>query len=220
MNTSCTLKCVVVAISIVLSTSLLLVASLSNVELAWCEDDKGAKPITLQSLVDRGDASAMSVCWLLYLSIAFGFARLANYLIKCVKVGTWRFLTALDIAEGIMASGMSMVAIIVTVDKVFKDDACGFRDGASPFIGLLVASSGILISVSLFDIITLVFGDAYSYSPYQQVMDTQQQQDQGVPLDCVGGDANKVTVVRLEVEDSEGGEDGKDTALENEQSML
>ena len=217
MNTLCTLKCVVVVISIVLSTALLLVASLSNVELAWCGDDKEADPITLQSLVDRGDASAISVCWLLYLSIAFGFARLSNYLIKCVKVETWRFLTALDIAEGIMASGMTMVAIFVTADKVFKDDMCEFRDGASPFIGLLIASCGISISVSLFDVITLVLGDAYSYSPYQQVMDTQQQQDQSISLDCVGGDENKVEVVRLEVE---GSEDSGDTALGNDEESV
>lgn len=189
------LKGAIVVLSIVLSTILLLLASLSNIELAWCTD---GKEMTLQSLVDNGDVSGMSVQWLLHVSVLFGFARLVNHCIKCVaKAQTWHFLMALDIAEGILISAMVMVAIVITLSKVLQNEACSLQDANSPFLGILIASNAISISVSLFDIITLVFENAYSY---QEVVDTQEQQDQGIASDCVGSDANEATVVSLKVE--------------------
>ena len=195
------LKCAITALSIVLSATLTIVAMLSNVEVAWCKRDAQMSPMTLRLLVDNNDTYGVSVYWLLQACVLIGFARLINYVIFSVRIQTWRFLTTLDIAEGIMIAGMVMIAIIVTVIRVLEDEQCLFRDGASPFIGLLVASSGISISVSLFDIIMLVVGDAHSYEP---VLDTQQSDDKGAALENgVGSCPEGLAPARLEIESAD-----------------
>lgn len=181
-------------VSIALSTTLILVAMLSDAEVAWCGNGTTEGPVTINSAELFNDVFSDVIYWPLVVSVALGVVRIGNHALLCVSSRFVNFITIVDIAQGIVKSSCTIIPIIVVVDCVQKSTVCWFSYGASPFVGLLVASCGISTAMSIFDVVTLVIRDAH---PYEKVAITQQlDQDQGQ----MASNDGSVPMVRLEID--------------------
>lgn len=162
------------AVSIVISTILLIISLVPAIKVAVCEDNGKIMSVSIQELVDHGDKHGKTVYWLLWSSIILNFARLASHAAIFRANKACAMFVIADSAASIVICASISTAIITTLYRIIKGSDCEFKDGASPFLGLLVASSGTLLSTTTFDLFTLISTES---SAYQELALHQQQDD-------------------------------------------
>lgn len=189
-------------VSIIISTMLLIISLIPEIRVAVCQEANGeSTSVSLQKLVDLGDKYGIAVYWFLWGSIVLNFARLATLIAVFRANKTCSLFSIADIATSIMVCSIVITATITILCNILKSDICEFKDGASPFVGLLVASSGTMLSTTIFELFTLI---SVSASPYQELA-VQQQQDEMTALAMTGcGDSTSNSglhdIQRMEIE--------------------
>jgi len=185
--------------TIVISTTLLIIALMPITELAMCKQVNGnSTSVSLQQLVGCDEHGFMicnnehgiMVYWLLWSSIILGLTRLATHSMACVSNTASTMFRVMDILASMVTCVIIITAIITIMYRVLSSEDCEFMNGASPFVGLLVASSGTTLAMATFEVCTMY---AESSSPYEE-LSVQQQQDEEVVMmamtghgDCTSG---------------------------------
>ena len=129
-------------------------------------------PLSLSALIEQeNDPGALIIAaWMLRCVVVLSLLRLVTHAIF-ISARQYKhhprhnnldrlmhFLTAANVAVSTVSCGMVLTTMLIVAEWVNEqaDSRCKFTNGASPFLGLLVAASGLGCAAAALDVISLM----------------------------------------------------------------